>query len=307
MRTSGLLLLLQFLMANFLYQPIATGQRKIELYHCMGVLPPLQQKAMGANNIKQAPLIDGRFIDPTNKDIFDSVSFKNGIIENFPNASDTGVGIIDWETASFDNLLFKPANSSQLQQSIDLFSKILTLAKELRPKVRWGIYNLPYYSYWQRDNKLWLEQGNLLKPLLEKTDLLMISLYDFYKDGSPSTDDKAYIQDNVKMSLQIAELLKKPLFVFIWQRYHASNPHIGLQLIPQKEFVLHIDNILQTEYHGLYVNGLIWFDAQNWFYKVKASIAKTDMKILGVAEQNTKDAAIQVYGATINERVKAAM
>lgn len=279
----------------------------IELYHCMGELPPQQKQLMIQYNFKAAPLIDGRYIDPTGSDVFDSVSFRQGIEKHFPGVADTGIGIIDWETKTFDSLCYQPANSKAFKRSISRFTEILDIAKRLRPNVRWGIYNVPYYSYWKRADQTWKNQGEILKPLLAKTDILMISLYDFYKDGTQYTDDKAFVQENMRMALQVAQELGKPLFVFIWQRYHNSNPDNGLELIPQQEFVLHIDNILQTTFKDQHVAGLIWFDAQDYFYKTKPAIINADLKSLRTTEEKLRDLSIKTYASLIKKSVDAAM
>jgi hypothetical protein len=282
---------------------IDSFEQDIEIFHCMVSLSKNQEEIMKEYHIKPAALIDGRYIDPTASNQFDSVSFKTGIANFFRSFKDSGLGIIDWEGKSFDNLCFHPANSPSFQNSLETFRMVLDVAKRFRPNVKWGIYNFPYCSYWHRDNPEWRNQGAILKPLLEEMDILMLSLYDYYKDGAKFTDDKTYVMENTKMALEIASRLGKPLFVFVWQRYHESNPDIGLRLIPKKEFTRHIENLLYTKFDSLHISGLVWFDAQRYFYKTNPSIIKHDIKYLRTRESNLEEFSLKVYGNLLRSTV----
>lgn len=134
-------------------------------------------------------------------------------------------------------------------------------------------------------------------------DILTPAVYDFYPDTIPHVDDRPYIEDNLKIALKIGKTFGKPVYPYIWERWHEGNPYQGLQLITKGEFERHLQIMLQTQYDGQRIKGFIWFDAPVFFQRVTPGLAAKDLQKVG---GNTSDAVSNVlkqYGDIIWKQV----
>jgi hypothetical protein len=220
-------------------------------------------------------LIDGRHIDPNGDGELDSAFLVESIQTLYPVHPQFDIGILDWEGQAFQDLQLCSTTDSCFQSAKGQFFRLLRIAKATRPKIKWGIYFLPFTYYWNRDSLL--DRNKQIESLLAACDVLMPSLYDFYPDGTRFTDNEAYYKQNLRSVLAIGHRLKKPVYVFVWHRWHDSNPDKGLELIPIPEFKQHMRWITNAKYRSTKVKGLIWFSSDMYFYQVKPSLvpAKT--------------------------------
>lgn len=267
--------LLMFLfVSNYL-----VAQRKANLVISMGDIPREQLKVAEENktgDVHLAPLIDGRYIDPDRDELIDSLLLVSSIKSLYPDSGEGKIGILDWEGQTLQDLLYCDTLSSDFKIAIDKFNKLLRIAKDVKPKVRWGIYHLPFTSYWQIDS-LKIYNSKILS-LLDKCDILMPSLYSYYATGTKFTFNEKYFKLNTLHALEIAHLLKKEVYAFVWNRWHESNKTIGLKFIPEPEFASYITWILSQNYKDRKVSGLVWFGAEGYYYPSKKNLRSPKYK-----------------------------
>jgi hypothetical protein len=277
----------------------------VKLYHCMVDLQKPQQDVMKKYNIIEAKLIDGRYIDPNHTGKIDSAFLAKSIREIFPDRNATGMGLLDLEDQNYEAIKRGGTPTVGFKEAMDEMMKMVRIAKNLRPKVQWSIYNIPFATYYDKDDN-WKKQLERLKPLFDQLDVLTPSLYDFYPDTTEFTDDKTYFADNLKLSLQIANLTGKPLMPYVWHRWHDSNQKNGLLLIDEPEFKQDIAQIMDADFNGTRVAGLIWFGAQSTFYQIKPDLADRDRAKVGGTKGREKERVLEVYAGYIQQVVKAA-
>jgi hypothetical protein len=276
----------------------------LKLYHCMVDLEKPQQDVMKKYNIVEAKLIDGRYIDPNRTGKIDSAFLDKSIKEIYPSANATGMGLLDLEDQNFEAIIRGGTKTVSFDQGMAEMIKMIRIAKRLRPRVKWSIYNLPFATYYDKDAN-WTNQFDRLKPLFDLVDVLTPSLYDFYPDTTTFSDDVTFYADNLKTSLQIAKLTGKPLMPYVWHRWHDSNQKNGLLLIDEKEFKQDIRQMLEADFEGTMVSGLIWFGAQSSFYQIKPGLVDLDRAKVGAARGKEKEKVLDVYGGYIREIVQS--
>jgi hypothetical protein len=283
---------------------VDANAQTFQLYHCMVDLEQPQKAVMKKYNIPEAILIDGRYIDPQRTGKVDSVFLVKSIRELFPSENATGMGLLDLEDENYEAIRRGGAKTVSFEQGMNEMMKMIRIAKSLRPRVNWSIYNLPFATYYDKDAN-WSNQFQRLKPLFEMVDVLTPSLYDFYPDTTEFTDDKTYFADNLRVSLQISKLSGKPVMPYVWHRWHDSNQKNGLLLIDEPEFKQDIRQMLEAEYEGARVSGLIWFGAQSSFYKIKPDLADKDRVKVRATKGKEKEKVLDVYAGYIKQVVQA--
>lgn len=243
-----------------------------KLYTCMPDVSGQALKIFKKDKVPFIALIDGRHIDPTNQQIIDTALLIQSIKTLYPLNKKFDIGILDWEGEAFKHLQECEATDTCFIQALAQFKQILQIAKRIRPNIKWGIYFLPFTYYWNRDSLL--NRDSKIESLLSACDVLMPSLYDFYPDGTKFTDNESYFKQNLRRILAVGHRLKKPVYVFVWHRWHDSNPEKGLELIPIPEFKKHMRWVTNARYQSTKVKGLIWFSSDLYFYQIKPSVLK---------------------------------
>jgi len=278
--------------------------QNIQLFHCMVDLQKPQQEVMNQFGIKEAILLDGRYIDPNKTGKIDSLSLVKAINQYFPRKNDTGLGLLDLEDENYEALKSGKVKNISLEVGLEQMLRMVNIAKKERPNVEWSVYNIPYSTYYDKTEN-WLLQAEKLKKLLETVDVLTPALYDFYPDTTRFTDDRTYIIDNLKIALEAAKQYNKPVMPYIWHRWHDGNPKDGLKLIDAAEFKKHISLICKTNVDGVQVSGLIWFGAQSYFHKVKPELIDFDLKKVGGNKSQIKETILKRYAKLLTEVIKA--
>lgn len=235
-------------------------------YVCMDDLTPNSVVFLKEKSIPVTKIVYQNFIDPDHDNKLNLAIFQKRIQALFPKKSAQGMGVIDWEVKDFDRL---PGNSVKFGQLVSEYRKAIRAAKKLRPNVKWGFYGLPFRKYMSY-NADWRGRNMKLIPILKDCDFIAPSLYFFFPDSVRAKDNQDYITNNVSLALQIGSQIKKPVYPFIWNRWHDSNKKYGLQLIPLQEFKKHVKHILSVDYNGEKVAGAIWWGADQFFYNQKA-------------------------------------
>jgi hypothetical protein len=276
---------------------MATTVTATNLFVCMGDLSNTVSSRLHKDRVAVVPLIDARFIDPDGDEEIDSVALVNGIVANYRDPAATGIGILDWEGKTFQCLQQCEAGDKRFIAAVNKYTTILRIAKATRPGVKWGVYYLPFTFYWQTE--LRKTANDKVLALLSQCDILLPSLYDYYPDSNIHQRNKEYHSDNMSVVLQIADKLRKPVYVFIWNRWHDSNADQGLHAIPVGEFKQHLDWITNTTYNGKKATGLIWFGADRYYQKQKPAA----FGVNGTGAQISLDSTFFTYYDILKQQV----
>lgn len=196
---------------------------------------------------------------------FNRKRMLNSIDKFIPNKLDTGYAVLDWEGAIYD-VLVRGGTIPILthQDYMNRFIAAIQYAKLLRPYVRWSYYAIPhklyvqYSSYSMENNMKWI------LPLLKECDFMAPSLYFLY-DGSTLNKQfvTQYMDSNVKYALEIGSKLKKPVFIFVWHRYHPLSTTNGNKLIDFSTFKATLSRFKDAEYFNNKVDGVIWWNSED--------------------------------------------
>lgn len=293
---------IMFIFSHFLLLPIFS--QNIQIYHCMVDLQKPQQQVMNQFGIKEAILLDARYIDPDKTGKIDSLSLVKAINQYFPDKYGNGIGLLDLEDENYEALKSDNGKNITFENGLSQMIRLVTIAKKERPNVRWSLYNIPFSTYYDKTEN-WFQQAKRLKSLFEIIDILTPALYDFYPDTTRFTDDRTYVVENLKIALAAGKQYNKPVMPYIWHRWHDGNLKDGLKLIDAAEFKKHISLICKTNVDGVQVSGLIWFGAQSYFHKVKPELIGLDLKKVGGNEGQLKETILKRYARLIGEAIKA--
>lgn len=173
-----------------------------------------------------------------------------------------------WSTGAWET-------SETRAESVRKMIEIIDLIKSVHPNIRLGYYSMvPGRNYWDvYENCAWSEArhelclaieqrwhdaNTELLPLAQKVDFILPSVYTFYNDPEGWAH---YAMANIEEAQRLAGLAGgKPIFAYIWPRYHGSAPN-GLPYTP-------IDGAfwrMQLEIvHQTGVNGIVIWDHAPW-------------------------------------------
>jgi hypothetical protein len=199
---------------------------------------------------------------------FDPKLLKEQVELALPNPNSKGIAYIDIEGANLDNIMNMGTQIESFKKSIKLYIDVIQFAKKLRPNTKWGYYYIPYTTYWSRTPDFY---GKLKKiePLIKECDVFFPSLYIFYEDKDLALENEKYVIENTKEMIKVGQYYKKPVIVFVWHRYHPSNEKLGMESLPEKVFLTHIERIVTTSYQGKKVDGIVWWGADDYFFRQK--------------------------------------
>jgi hypothetical protein len=242
-----------------------------ELLICMSALSTRANKLIAKNKVGNVRLINMGFVDVNNMAIVDEQRLKSQILALFPTKTEKKFGMFDWEGLALESLVNLPESSPEYKRVFGEFIKAYRIAKKLRPNVKFGFYGLPFAAYWTRD-KNWRSTNFKLVPLFREFDVIFPCIYDFYLDSNPFAGkalDSLYVSENVELALELASLVKKPLYPVINHRWQSSDEKCFQCLIPLDEFISHANSALAANFKGTKVNGLVWWGEDRYFYGAK--------------------------------------
>jgi len=290
----------------------ASAQSNRKLYIAMADLSPAIKSCMSQNGITAIPVIYSKEVDPDNQMKVNEQSFTNAVQQKIPDASYSGYAAVDWEGKILTNLIFSPVNTSQYQDALSEYLKLLNLAKQLRPNAKWGLFPIPYPP---PADKSKLKFINPVTDLLKACDVFFPQLYVSFNDRSDSgrrsnPEKDQWVVDNIQSILATAKALNKPVLPFIWHRFYGTGSEFkgnNLKLIPLDEFNTYIDKIMSIDYQGKKVDGLVWWGNDSYFFKAKSQ-AMTDEfnnNHRGGNFANYHDSLLTKYISKINKTVKS--
>jgi len=144
---------------------------------------------------------------------------------------------------------------------------ILTISSlAFEPKIKWGFYAIPFTTNWDTMSGF-LDRNNHIEKLLKEVDVLFPSMYMFYDDGIVGTlKNSEYITSNIEKSIELGKKYGKPVYPFVLHRFHPSNEKLGWLLMENSFWEDYVNKIVSCEYNGNYVDGIVWWSADTYFY-----------------------------------------
>lgn len=166
------------------------------------------------------------------------------------------------------------APDSVIEQSISKFSRVIDIVREEAPGLTLGIYSiLPAPDYWaiiSGDSsrlRAWDACNRRLSVLARKVDVILPSLYTFY-------DDEAGWEKYAKATIDAARQYGKPVYPFLWPRYHDSNSKLGGKPIPGRVWRRQLE-FCRREADGVWlwnwnVQPEAWDEHAEWWVETRA-------------------------------------
>ncbi|MBC6994163.1 hypothetical protein QWY85_18615 [Neolewinella lacunae] len=242
----------------------------VEVYQSLGGVGQAAQDTFSSLGVGEILLVNGKHVHTQDGLFLDSVGLAVHIVEQLPNKKSRAMVVLDWEGERMQQI-FEGAmgQTTDYWQAKEQMMRAYHLVKKLRPKTTVGFYGFPARDYWNRNDD-WRARNLALAPFLREVDAIFPSLYDFY----PTTDknremELGYVKDNVTEALRLGSQLKKPVFPFVWHRYHDSNKEVGRTLIPPGEFGELLRTTVTTKWAGHKIDGLIWWSSERYFYNLE--------------------------------------
>ncbi|MBN8555994.1 MAG: hypothetical protein J0L93_11155 [Deltaproteobacteria bacterium] len=201
--------------------------------------------------------------DPNDDGWLDDAYLRNYIQSNF-SPSFSGIMVIDWEGVGMQRLFSNVGSPTQIQQ-IQEYVRAIQVIKSVCPNAKVGYYALPSRAYWNR-NSTWQALNSSLAPIFEASDALFPSVYTFYKEGvdpTPAGENIAYIEDNMREALRLAN--GKPVYPFFWHRFHNANANFGMMSVPSSQFRAGLAAALNVSLSGKTIAGLVWWGADTYY------------------------------------------
>lgn len=214
---------------------------------------------------KDMPVLYDSDIDPQQTGFFTHTELLQAGLDREVPMDYTGPVCLDWEGVAIANLNYGVSEQT-LNTQIAEYLKVINKARELRPNAKFGFYGMPRTSLYIESPE-WYAHAQKLTPIFNASDVLFPSVYRFYQANHPNytaEENLEYVRRSVKFALEIAQ--NKPVYPFMWHRYHDSNTELGYRLIPVAEFKSHVAAIFQSQHNGKRAAGVVWWGADQYFY-----------------------------------------
>jgi len=173
--------------------------------------------------------------------------------------------------------------TSYLEATKDFWLRTLQECQRLRPNMTWGFYGLPIRDYWsyrlQDAEQIAIRQARNdteLAWVWQESDAIFPSFYSLYYtlpegetpvQGMPedtAEQHRTYIRSNMLEAQRVAN--GKPVFPFLWWRYHTSNIMYGEQFVNEINLSQSIQIPLEMG-----ADGLIFWD----YHREGAEVTRT--------------------------------
>ncbi len=275
-------------------------QTQQKTYVCMSDLSPKTMQQLRTEGLGFARTLNsGNNIVQIGQFAVDSVKMVRSIETIFPLGSPFKIGILDWEEG-VGAIVENHADAAATQNIIAEYLKALRIAKQMRPNILWGIYSLPATRFWNRD-KNWYAKIKILDKVLAAVDVFCPSLYGYYPNMK--AENAAYVQENMQYALRLGAEYQKPVYVFVWHRWHDSNPTEGLKIMPWDEMAVFIETIAQTKVNGAGAAGCIWWGEDHYFYNTAPKNIRREVPSTQSFDQY-HETMIRDYAQRINQRMR---
>src|SRR6478736_1804700 len=127
---------------------------------------------LALNNIPKIKRITNRGIKPDSTGKINKEEINKEISRLYPQSSDSGICVIDWEGKEFNDLNALDENDARFKFLLEQFQEVIVTIKDIRPYVAVGIYGLPVRFNNLNPNRKNNFNTKKLYPLLKNCDFL---------------------------------------------------------------------------------------------------------------------------------------
>ena len=183
---------------------------------------------------------------------------------------------LDWEYGNFEILEHEPIGSEIFNAMVEEMAMALKKTKEMFPRTKVGYYGLPLRCYWTHKCPDYQERCEAMLPIFREADWIAPAVYNMYKafendEGGPDRpaapqQNLDYLERNVAIAIDLAQRAgDKECLIYSTHRFHVSNDNHCLRLVDFDEWEFNLKKILNVEYGGKRVDGLIWWGGDDWY------------------------------------------
>lgn len=277
------------------------AQRKQQIFFCSEIHNPIQQEFVKKNKAKNFYIFYQDYIIDRDLNL-DKDKFKAEVDKQIPDPKMSGYATLDVEAESLLILLKeKKVSVNEYNRILNNHIGMIRYAKSLRPNVKWSFYgyNLTSYPYVTEGHENDVTVGTY--PLLKELDFLAPSMYLQDKKTSESIDKiKTFVSSNLTLSLKLGKKFNKPVYPFVWNRYH--NVEEENTLIDPVDFQWYVSQLLNFTFEKRKVDGIIFWNAESYTYELNKNInvRKEYKNIKDINKYQTE--VLQKYWNTIKNK-----
>jgi hypothetical protein len=144
------------------------------------------------------------------------------------------------------------SSKPEVEETMRKIIQIMTWMRSEVPKLELGVYGFPpLREYWTpvrakslRELNTWRSLNEFLRPLADEADFITPSLYTFYEDVPGWI---TYASANIIE----AQRFGKPVFPFLWPRYHLSNAKLKVDFIPGRFWATQLQTVRNSGVQGV--------------------------------------------------------
>lgn len=236
-------------------------------------------------NIGDVKIIYGKDIYPHVYNKVNETTLKRAIIKAFPDVNSTGYGVLDWEGKAFHTLIYKDSKNKEFKNTIAQFVKALQIAKQMRPNVKWGFFNLPFRRLLFNSDSKWMTQNNHVHDLLVNIDI-------FYPVFYPRTLNDRLDVGFLNLLKRLNIKYEKEVVAFIWHRVEGSENRYSK--INKTDFVNNAKILLDDAN----VSKVVWWSQDTYFYRNKNKTFLNEAKSWNDFQKNYENLIID-YSETL--------
>ncbi|MBB4120080.1 hypothetical protein GGR32_002392 [Mesonia hippocampi] len=214
------------------------------------------------------------YIDPTKKGIIDLKTLEKGILKVIKDLNYSGYVVLNIENKVYQELRSNSMNHKNYHHNIRMMVGAVELVKELRPKAKVMIYNIPFRFISENHKKY--SDFDKLYPLLRAVDVFAPSLYLHHdeKEKKPHFFS-TYIKNNLDLSFEYAEKLNKKVYPFVWYKIHPSNKNYGGNIISSNQYSEYLKLIKNYRYKNERVEKVIYWEPANETIDINQKLKET--------------------------------
>ncbi|REC63114.1 hypothetical protein DRF65_07780 [Chryseobacterium pennae] len=263
---------LKFIISLLLFFGIfIDAQKKQQIFFCSEIHNPTQQEFVRKNKVKNFYIFYQDYIIDRDLNL-DKDKLKKEIDRQIPSTKASGYAALDVEAESLLIILKeKKVSINEYNRIINNHINMIRYAKSLRPNIKWSFYgyNLTSYPYVTDGHENDITVGTY--PLLRELDFLAPSMYLQDKKTSENLDIiKTFVSSNLTLSLKLGKKFNKPVYPFVWNRYH--NVSSENTLIDPSDFQWYVSQILNFTYNKRKVDGVIFWNSETYIYETNKNM-----------------------------------
>lgn len=259
----NLIFLLFILWACTSTSQVANKQTK--LYFSLGTIGNNAKSYLKQIGAEEVGFLDeGQFIAKTGEKYFlDVALLQKEINRAVPDKNQKGIVYINLEMPFPD---MQGKDNQRAMKAMNYCLDVLKYAKKARPNIKWGFYAIPFTSVWDANQEFFKAQ-NKFAPLLKECDIFFPSLYTFYSDPAVRLVNGNYLNYNLDGVIRLGIKYNKPVYIFMWHRYHNSNQKESMKEIPDNIWKDQIETVASQNVNGKFADGILWWGADTYFYE----------------------------------------